>query len=192
MGRVVWFFRMRIPVAVPVTGFSHSRRLRPLPAETPPSETTARKDTPGSADAESSSRITPLPMPLRIVPPAAEERFTTNVSLPSLTVSPSTVTVTGSSTSPARNVTVPAAGLKSAGGLVEPGVALPPAALKFTVTVVELGFDSVTLKTAGVVPDWPSGTWMSPIEICGSGSSFPIVPSDCASGKVAFPGATRL
>ena len=61
-------------------------------------------------------------------------------------------------------------------------------------TAVALGFERVTRKTAGVVPDGlPSSTCLSPIEICGSGSSFRIVPTACVSGTVALPtvGAVR-
>ena len=75
----------------------------------------------------SSLRITPLPTPFRIVPPTGAERFTKNVSSGSTVGSASTVTVTGSSTSPGANVTLPEAGLKSAGE-TDPGVAVPPAA----------------------------------------------------------------
>ena len=191
MGSVVLFMPDADRVAVVVTGLSHCRRLRPLFAVLPPSETTVRKVTPGNVGSGSSLRITPLPVPFRMVTPAGkgEERFTKNVSFASTFVSCRTLTVTGSSTTPGLNVRVPPAGLRSAGD-TDPMVAVPGAALKFTVTLPELGFDRVTRKTAGVGPEGlPSNTCLSLIEIWGSGSSSAMEPTACVSGSVALTGA---
>ena len=135
--------------------------------------------------------MTPLPVPFRMVTPAGkgEERFTKNVSFASTFVSFRTLTVTGSSTTPGLNVRVPPAGLRSAGD-TDPMVAVSGAALKLTVTIAELGFDRVTRKTAGVVPEeLPSNTCLSLIEIWGSGSSSAMEPTACVSGSVALTGA---
>jgi hypothetical protein len=60
------------------------------------------------------------------------------------------------------------------------------------VTALPLAFESVTVKTAFVVPVWPSVTATSLIERVGMPSSSVIVPIPCASAIVALPGLVRL
>ena len=69
---------------------------------------------------------------------------------------------------------------------------MPSAVAKSTVTALPLADESVTLKTAFVVPVFPSVTVTSLIESVGAPSSSVIVPTPCASEIVALPGLVRL
>jgi hypothetical protein len=114
-------------------------------------------------------------------------RVTRKNSLPFGRAVPTTGTVIVCVVVPAANVTVPVVAAKSPGD-----VAVLLLVVKVTDTGAAIGSESVRVKTAGVVPLWPSTTSMSPMKIWRRVSSSKIVAKAEGSARFALAGALRL